>query len=132
MLSGTLSALVRQVLAEGGVRDANCEIATARADAALADYEQTLREATEEVEAVLAAIRSSGLRQVSLRKAVDSSRRSFAQVETLYQQGLISFLDVVDAQRVLADAEQDLARERTNYATQIAVLFRVLAPARTG
>lgn len=132
VLIGTLSALVQQVLADGGVRDANFEIASARADAALADYEQALREATEEVEAVLAAIRSSGRRQVSLNKAVGSSRRSFAQVETLYQQGLISFLDVVDAQRVLADAEQDLARERTNYATQIAILFRVLAPARSG
>lgn len=130
VLIGTLSALVTQVLADGGVRDANLEIARARADAALAEYELALRTATEEVEAVLAAIRSSGLRQVSLERAVRSSQRSFTQIETLYQQGLISFLDVVDAQRVLADAEQDLARERTNYATQIAVLFRALAPAR--
>ena len=59
-------------------------------------------------------------------KAVNSSQRSFTQAETLYQQGLISFLDVVDAQRVLASAEQALARERTNYSTQIAILFRVL------
>lgn len=64
--------------------------------------------------------------QASLQKAVASSSRSFQQAETLYRQGLISFLDVLDAQRVLADLEQRLAVERPNYATQIANLFRVL------
>jgi outer membrane protein TolC len=56
---------------------------------------------------------------------VKASQRSFHQAEILYQQGLISFLDVVDAQRSLADAEQNLARARTNYAVQIARLFEV-------
>jgi len=126
VLIGSLAALIEQVLTNGGVRDANFKIAQAQAEEALADYEQTLREASEEVETSLAAIQSSRHRQTSLEKAVSSSQRSFSQAETLYQQGLISFLDVVDAQRVLASAEQALARERTNYATQIAILFRVL------
>jgi len=39
---------------------------------------------------------------------------------------LVSFLDVVDAQRVYANAEQALATEQTNYATLIAGLFRAL------
>lgn len=126
VLIGSLAALIEQVITDGGTRDANFDIAQAQAEEALADYEQTLRAASEEVETSLAAIQSSQRRQVSLEKAVSSSQRSFSQAETLYQQGLISFLDVVDAQRVLASAEQALARERTNYATQIAILFRVL------
>ena len=126
VLIASLGAIIEQVLIDGGARDANFEIAQAQAEEALAYYEQALREASEEVEVSLAAIQSSQRRQVSLEKAVFSSQRSFSQAETLYQQGLISFLDVVDAQRVLASAEQALARERTNYATQIAVLFRVL------
>ena len=127
ILVATIGGLIDQVLTDGGARAANLDIAKARAEAALATYEQTLRTASEEVERSLAAIESSLKRQISLEKSVSSSQRSFAQAETLYQQGLISFLDVVDAQRVLASAEQNLASERTNYATQIAILFRVLA-----
>lgn len=127
VLIATIGGLIDQVITDGGARAANLDIAEARAEAALATYEQTLRSASEEVERSLAAIESSLKRQASLEKSVSSSQRSFSQAETLYQQGLISFLDVVDAQRVLASAEQNLASERTNYATQIAVLFRVLA-----
>lgn len=127
VLIATLGALIEQVITDGGARDSRLGIAKAQAEGALANYEQILREASEEVEISLAAIESSLKRQASLEKSVSSSQRSFSQAETLYQQGLISFLDVVDAQRVLASAEQNLASERTNYATQIAVLFRVLA-----
>lgn len=126
VLIASLGALIEQELTDGGARSASLEVAQAQAEEALASYEQALREASEEVEISLAAIQSSQRRQLSLEKAVASSQRSFSQAETLYQQGLISFLDVVDAQRVLASAEQTLARESTNYATQIAILFRVL------
>ncbi|MBL4804965.1 MAG: efflux transporter outer membrane subunit [Alphaproteobacteria bacterium] len=125
-LVASIAAMIAQTITDGGTRDANYEIAEAQAEQALADFEQALREASEEVETSLAAIQSSLKRQSSLEKAVSSSQRSFSQAETLYQQGLISFLDVVDAQRVLASAKQQLARERTNYATQIATLFRAL------
>ena len=126
VLIGSLGALISQIVTDGGARDATVQIAEAQAEEALANYEQVLRLAMEEVETSLAAIESSLKRQTSLEKAVSSSQRSFAQAEILYQQGLISFLDVVDAQRVLASAEQALARERTTYATQIADLFRAL------
>ena len=126
VLIASLGSVIEQTLLDGGTRDANTEIAQARAQEALANYEQILRTSSEEVERVLAAIQSSLQRQDSLQKAVNASQRSFSQAETLYQQGLISFLDVVDAQRVLASAEQALAREKTSYAAQIAALFEVL------
>lgn len=126
VLIASLGALIEQIVTAGGAREANLEIAEAQAQEALADYEQALRIASEEVETSLAAIKASLERQSSLEKAVQSSERSFYQAEGLYQQGLISFLDVVDAQRVLASAEQRLAAERTNYVTEIATLFRAL------
>ncbi|QPJ65805.1 MAG: efflux transporter outer membrane subunit [Candidatus Nitrohelix vancouverensis] len=126
VLTASLGALIDQVVTDGGARKANVEIAQSQAEEALALYRDTLLSASEEVEISLAAIKSSLDRQSSLQKAVKSSEISFYQAETLYQQGLISFLDVVDAQRVLANGEQQLASERTNYATEIATLFRVL------
>lgn len=126
ILIGSLSALLNQVIYDGGARDARLDAASARAEGALADYEQVLRVVTQEVENSLTAIDSSSLRQVALGKAVVSSKRSFEQADALYQLGLVSFLDVVDAQRVYANAEQALATEQTNYATLIAGLFRAL------
>lgn len=129
VLIASLAGLISQVITSGGERDANLEIAKAQAEEALANYELLLRNASQEVEASLNAIRASAERQESLRKAVQASQRSFSQSQTLYRQGLISFLDVVEAQQDLADDEQDLAAENTDYVTEIANLFRVLGVA---
>lgn len=126
ILFGSLSALISQVLTDGGARRANVDIAAARAEEALANYRQALIEAVRGVENTLTALEKSLERQVSLEKALESSARSFQQADRLYQLGLSSFLDVVDAQRVLASVEQQLASEHTLYATQVANLFRVL------
>ncbi len=122
----SLGGLLEQFLTDGGARRAGLAIAEAEAREALALYQQALRDAIYDVEQSLAAIRASTMRQQSLSLAVTASERSFMQAETLYQQGLISFLDVVDAQRTLADARQALASERTQYATEIAALFEAM------
>lgn len=126
LLVGSIGALVEQFITDGGARRANLEIAKAGADEALSNYRQTLLDAMNDVERTLAALESSFDRQQSLEKAVAASERSFYQAEILYTQGLTSFLDVVDAQRVLASAQQELASAKTEYAFQVANLFRVL------
>jgi NodT family efflux transporter outer membrane factor (OMF) lipoprotein len=136
LLTAALQAIIQQVVTDGGARRANVRIASAQAEEALADYRQTLIEAIEEVEAALAALASSRARQEALERAVDASSRSFFQAESLYRQGLTSFLDVVDVQRSLASTQQQLASARTVYAAQVANLFRALgtaidAPQRT-
>lgn len=126
VLITSLSGLIQQTLSTGGARKATVDVAKAKSKQALATYTQTLHTAVEEVEQALNAIKTSATRQQSLHKAVVASSRSFAQAQTLYKQGLISFLDVVDAQQELADDEQTLAAEQTNYAAAIAQLFNVL------
>jgi len=121
-----LSALIQQVVTDGGARQASLDSAKARAEETLARYHQTLLNAVLEVETSLAALQSALDRQIPLSKSVESSTRSAFQAEVLYRQGLASFLDVVDAQRVLASAQQKLASTRTAYAVEVANLFRVL------
>ncbi|MBZ0255204.1 efflux transporter outer membrane subunit [bacterium] len=121
-----LNALIQQAVTDGGARQANIDIVKARAEEALAAYHQTLLDAIEDVEISLAALETSLNREIPLSKSVDASTRSAFQAEVLYRQGLASFLDVVDAQRVLASAQQRLASTRTAYAVEIANLFRVL------
>ena len=125
-LLASLSAMIDQVIYDGGARPARVKQAQAEANATLADYKNVLREASEDIESSLAAIDRAKSRITSLDKAAKASERSFFQAETLYSQGLISFLDVVDAQRVLASARQALASERTNLVTEIAGLFQAL------
>ncbi len=126
LLVGTIGALIQQVISDGGARQSRLDIAKAQAEESLARYKETLLFAIEEVELSLSALASSLDRQASLAKAVEASDRSFFQAESLYRQGLTSFIDVVDAQRVLASAQQKLALAKTNYASQIANLFDVL------
>lgn len=126
VLLGSLGALADQFVADGGARRAAADAARAAAVAALADYRQALLDAAAQIERTLTGLQASLARQDSLAKAVRASERSFQQADRLYQLGLSSFLDVVDAQRVLASAEQALASERTGYATGVAELFRVL------
>ncbi|HEX4878908.1 MAG TPA: efflux transporter outer membrane subunit [Limnobacter sp.] len=126
LLIGSVSAMINQVLWDGGARQARLDAAKARAQVELAVYEQTLREAIQSVEIALTAVSASMGRQAALEKAVVSSKRSFEQAEALYQLGLVSFLDVVDAQRVYANAEQTLAIEQTDFASRVAMLFQAL------
>lgn len=126
MFLSSLSAMLNQVIYDGGAKNAEREIARAQMQARLADYEQVLRVAVQEVEDTLFNLGSSLERQAALGSAVKSSRRSFQQADSLYQLGLVSFLDVVDAQRVSAEAEQALAAEQTNHAILVARLFRAL------
>lgn len=125
-LIATLGALIDQTLIDGGTRRANLNAARASADQSLAAYKQVVLLAVEDVERALSNLQASRARQIPLEKSVAASNRSFHQAEILYREGLISFLDVVDAQRVLANAEQQLARERTNYAVLISTLFESL------
>ncbi|MBD3266116.1 efflux transporter outer membrane subunit, partial [bacterium] len=126
ILVGSIGVLIQQVLSDGGAREAQLAIAESQAKETLARYRENLIVAMEEVEFSLAALASSLDRQKSLAQAVEASNRSFFQAESLYRQGLTSFIDVVDAQRVLASAQQKLASAKTNYASQIAHLFYVL------
>ena len=132
-LIASLAAVIDHTLFDSGRRAANLDIAEAQADEALFEYRQTVLLAVEEVEAALSDLKASRERQQPLEKAVTASNRSFQQAEILYREGLISFLDVVDAQRVLASAKQQLARERTQYAVLITVLFESLGvPVESG
>ena len=126
ILIASLAALLNQVIYDGGARNARLNAAQARLEGALANYEQALRVVAQEVESALNAIDASTTRQLALNRAVGSSKRSMEQAEALYQSGLVGFLDVVDAQRVYANALKAIAVEEANRATLLVDLFRVL------
>jgi len=75
-------------------------------EAASADYRQTVLESIREVENALQAAAVLQQRQAAQDKAVTAARKTFDLSVKRFNAGLVSFLDVVDAERTRLDAER--------------------------
>lgn len=111
---------------DGGRREANLEVAIAERDIALARYEFAIQSAFREVADALAE-RANLVDQLDaqrnlLRAAEENHRLSDAR----YRSGLDSFLGLLDAQRTLYSAEQELISTRLTDATNRVALFKLL------
>ncbi|MCX6876724.1 MAG: efflux transporter outer membrane subunit [Verrucomicrobia bacterium] len=80
--------------------------AVAAHEAASADYRQTVLESIREVENALQGSAILERRQVAQNRALAAARKTFELSVKRFQAGLVSFLDVVDAERTRLDAER--------------------------
>jgi len=80
--------------------------AIAAHDAASADYRQTVLESIREVENALQGSAILERRQVAQDQALEAARKTFDLSVKRYTSGLVSFLDVVDAERTRLEAER--------------------------
>ncbi|HEY0767372.1 MAG TPA: efflux transporter outer membrane subunit [Steroidobacteraceae bacterium] len=98
----------------------------ARADVALAGYEQTVLRALEETEnALVTHARTRG----SLENASDAARESLKAARiarTRFEGGTADFLEVLDAERTQLAAEDRLAQSRTDAATTLIAVYKAL------
>jgi outer membrane protein, multidrug efflux system len=106
----------------------NAEVAgsRARADIALATYEQTVLRALEETEnaLVLHARTRDSLQQASDAAAASQVAARLARAR--YEGGLVDFLEVLDAERTQLAAEDRLAQSRTDAATSLIAVYKAL------
>ncbi|KAA5605261.1 efflux transporter outer membrane subunit [Roseospira marina] len=105
-LVATLAATLDIPLFDSGARDADIAAAEAQAREALLVYRATLLNAVAEVETALATLEAARARAADLREAVAASETAAAEARGLYAQGLVGFLDVLDAERTLLDNRQ--------------------------
>ena len=75
-------------------------------EAASAEYRQTVLEALREAENALQAATILERRQAAQDQALAAARKTFDLSVKRFNQGLVSFLDVVDAERTRLDAER--------------------------
>ena len=80
--------------------------AVAAHDAASADYRQTVLDAVREVENALQGSSILSQRQSAQDHALEASNKTFELSMKRFDAGLVSFLDVVDAERSRLDAER--------------------------
>lgn len=86
--------------------------AEARQRQALASYQKTVELAFRDVADALANIRQSVATEQDLRAAATAARDALRIAQARYGAGYSAYLDVLDAQRSLNDAELALARNR--------------------
>jgi outer membrane protein, multidrug efflux system len=100
--------------------------ADARAEAALAQYEQRVLIALEETEDALVDFGRQQIRRDYLRESAQASEKATALARLRYQYGVADFLTVLDAERTLLQAQDQLAQSETTTATALVAVYKAL------
>jgi outer membrane protein, multidrug efflux system len=98
----------------------------ARADAALAGYEQTVLRALEETEDALITHARTRDSLGDAAAAAAASQTAARIARTRYEGGAADFLDVLDAERTQLADEDRLAQSRTDAATSLVAVYKAL------
>jgi len=97
--SWAVGALLSLPVFDGGRRQAGVDAAQASLELSLADYRQQVLVAFREVEDELSQLRSLDERSKAQARAVESAVRATTLSESRYRNGLVSQLELLDAQR---------------------------------
>ena len=106
--------------------NADISIADAETRAAYAAYERTVVEAIGEVELALVAYVQEQARRDDLDAAAKAAARAVELARLRFDEGLDDFLDVIDAQRTLLDAQDRLESNRLATTRQAIATYRAL------
>ena len=104
-------------------------IAASRADgdAQLAQYQQSVLLALEDVENALVSYARSQDRDVQLQLAAKDSKRAADLASVRFKNGATGLLDLLDAQRVEPQAQDAYAESHSNSALSAVLLYKSLA-----
>lgn len=110
----------------GGRNTANLKAAHADYEQAVAEYRRRVLVAFQEVEDALAAIRLLAQQQQAQTGVVAASRQAATLSLERFTQGLVSFLEVVDAERARLEAERRAAQIRGQRMAATILLIKAL------
>jgi len=92
----------------------------------LIQYESTILAALEDVENALIGYVNVQVRRDSLEQAVQAASRAADLAETQYASGLVDFQVVLDAQRALLSAQEQLSVSEGEIVSNLISLYRAL------
>lgn len=105
---------------------ARLRAAKANADGALASYQKSVLAALEDFQNACANYSAQQSRLASVIEQVSASRRAADLAAIQYREGSINFLVLLDAQRTMLQAEDELARAETDVNTGAVAVFKSL------
>jgi NodT family efflux transporter outer membrane factor (OMF) lipoprotein len=110
----------------GGQIVANIEVRDAQEQQALIVYRQTILNALEEVENAIVAYSRERERRETLAEAVAANERAAALARDRYLGGLSDFLNVLEAQRKLFQAQSEMALSDAAESDDMVALYKAL------
>ena len=108
---------------------ARADAARAREAEAEADYQRTVLQALREAETALVTYRKAASRLDRLGEAAAASERAAELARLRFEGGVSDFLQVLDAQRTLLEAQDRLAQGRTAATTALVEVYRAVGGA---
>ncbi|MBB5402932.1 NodT family efflux transporter outer membrane factor (OMF) lipoprotein [Paraburkholderia sp. JPY162] len=111
---------------EGGALVANLRMSEAQQAEAALDYRKTVLTALRDVDNALVVYRTDQARRDALADSVSAQLTSFDLSRDSYRKGLTSFINVLDAQRQLAQAREQYAQGTTQVSTDLVALYKAL------
>jgi multidrug efflux system outer membrane protein len=121
-----LFANLLQPIFDAGRNKRRVELRQSQQRQAVYQYENTLLRAFQEVEDSLIGLRKSGEQRGALRERVGAERRVLDLAETRYRGGVAAYLEVLDAQRSLFDAEIDETMSIGEHVISLIRLYKAL------
>ena len=110
----------------GGGLTAAVDQAEARRDQSLANYEKVIQNAFRDVEDSLADLRHSAEIRETIQRRVTTLERSVELATERYENGYSDYIDVLDAERSLFNAQLQLASVQGDYQRALVDLYRAL------
>ncbi len=102
------------------------DAASEREKQALIAYEQTILTSLEDVENALVRLTNEQARNQALIDAVNANKRAVALADERYRSGVGDFLNVLESQRQLFDAEDQAVLSEAEVTTAVVSLYRAL------
>jgi len=124
--SWSIGANLLQPIFNAGQNRRRVEVAESQQRQALYAYERSILLAFREVEDFLVGLRQSGLRRNSEGQRVGAERKVLDLAELRYRGGVADYLDVLDAQRSLFNAELDEAASLRDELVNLIQLYKAL------
>src|SRR5690606_35292979 len=110
----------------GGKLKGNLKVAQAREHIAVANYERTVQEAFREVADALAGRKYLAEQVAAQVRGLEAQRQISELAATRYNEGVVGYLEVLDAERNLFNAEQALLQFRRAEAENLIRLYLAL------
>ncbi len=117
---------VQWELFEAGAIVANVHVQTERQKAALAQYQQTVLVALQDVENALTAYAREQVRRESLEDSVVADQRALDLATGLYKSGLVDFVNVLTSETSLYNAQDALVQSDQTVSLDLVQLYKAL------
>lgn len=127
---GTAANLMQPLLNFGRIQ-AGIDLAEAKQKEAYLAYQKAVLDALQETETALTHYLKEEIRRQSLARSVADLQESVRLSQLRYHEGVISFLDVLDAQRALYLAEIELARSEAATSTHLIAVYKSMGGGAT-